>query len=306
MKISSQFYLRFWLMIILIIIVGSLAVFQAHLLIKLSSQLHNHPLTVNHILRDIHLNLVKMQSQMKELSFVKSSADSEAVRQALTSFEKKIYQSFEMIKNNSVSDERLDIDYIIKLFEKWKPIRDEIMTLHKNERVNQVNSLVFTGKNAQQVAQIEESLKKWLESTNSQTDEFINTTKPQSLHSLFIAIGIATLMLIGIWMMLTISRQIGNQVSLALQMANAMADGQLTEHLQCDALTKTGQLVQALETTQSRLNKSRQELEQMQTQLRLLEEQKRQLVQGKCSPENLRHNANMDKVFTSFVEEDIV
>lgn len=293
-------------MIVFIIIVGSLAIFQAHLLIKLSTQLHNHPLTVNHALRDIHLNLVNMQSQMKELSVLKPSADSEAVNKAITSFEKKIYQSFDVIKKNSVSDERLEIDYIIKLFDKWKPIRDEIMTLHKNDRMNQVNSLVFTGKNAQQVAQIEEKLKKLLDSTNTQTDEFINTAQPQSLHSLFIAIGIATLMFISIWTMFTISRNIGNQVGLALEMADAMAVGQLSEHLQCDAKTQTGQLVQALETTQHRLNESRQELEKMQTQLRLLEEQKRQLVQGKCSPENLRHNTNMDKLFTSFVEEDIL
>jgi hypothetical protein len=306
MKITTQFNLRFWFLILFLIAVGSLAIYQARLLITWSGQLQTHPLTVSQSLHDIHLNLVEMQSRMKELAIVKPRADSEAVQQSLSELDKKIEQSLEIIKNNNLSDDQLDIDYIIKLFSEWKPVRDEIIRLHNNDRLDQVNSVVFSGKNAEIVEKIEKNLKKWLVLTNSQTDEFLNAAKLQTRQSLFIAIGIAALMFITLWMMFSISRNIGNQVGLALEMADAMAAGHLTEHLQCDSKTATGQLVQALETTQTRLNESRQELERMQTQLRLLEEQKRQLVQEKCTVDNLRHNKTMDKVFTSFIGEEIV
>jgi methyl-accepting chemotaxis protein len=298
MKTSTQFYLRFWIVIMFFIVTSLFAVFQAYTLVKHSEQLYNHPLTACHALHDVIVIITEMQNHMTALPFIKESADLEATIQALTSHEKEVAQYFEQVKNhlikNNLVDEQQNFEKLAKLFKKWKPIRDEIMDLHKNGKLNDATILIFNGKNAKHVAKLKTVTQILHDQMSSKIDVFTDTAQFQIIQSLLIAIGMVIVLLIGGWITAVMSRDIRKKMHLALDVTDALATGHLKEHLHCDAQTQTGQLVQALDTLQTELNQSRQQVYELQARLRVFEDE---------STTRLRTEQNMDKVFTSFVED---
>ncbi|OQY54700.1 MAG: hypothetical protein DRR08_04550 [Candidatus Parabeggiatoa sp. nov. 2] len=293
MKTSTEFYLRFWLVIMFFIVTSLFAVFQAYTLVKLTEQLHNHPLTACHALHEIIINILEIKNQMKELAIIKKGADLEATKQAITFHEKEVDQYFDMAKNHFIKsnlvDEQQNLENLAKLFRKWKPIRDEIMALHQKGKVNEAN-----GKNAKHVAKLKAVTKKLHAQMATQIDVFTDTAQFQIIQSLSIAIGMVIILLIGGWITVVISRDIRKKLHLALEVTDALATGHLKDHLHCDAQTETGQLVQALDTLQTQLNQSRQQVYELQAQLRTVEAE---------NTTRLRTDQNMDKIFTSFLED---
>ena len=298
MKTSTEFYLRFWLVIMFFIVTSLFAVFQAYTLVKITEQLHNHPLTAGHALHEIIVNILEIQNQMKELAIIENGADLEATKQAITSHEKEVDQYFDMAKNHFIKsnlvDEQQNLENLAKLFRKWKPIRDEIMDLHQKGKVNEATTLIFNGKNAKHVAKLKAVTKKLHAQMATKIDVFTDTAQFQIIQSLSIAIGMVIILLIGGWITVVMSRDIRKKLHLALEVTDALATGHLKDHLHCDAQTETGQLVQALDTLQTQLNQSRQQVYELQAQLRTVEAE---------NTTRLRTDQNMDKIFTSFIED---
>ncbi len=130
---------------------------------------------------------------------------------------------------------------------------------------------------------------------NNKAIQFLeNANIKQNQLSIWILIAMLIAITIGIWITVVISGTIANSVNQAIKFANSIANGDLTNKIEFDTITETGQLLQALDTMQIQLRERIHELDNTQNQLKeKMEEDKR------IANEALRINRALDKVITN-------
>ncbi len=326
MKISTNFYLSFWIMTVFLIGVGIIAVFQVHSLYKLTNQFKDYSeltsylgdnaqiktvMTNKNAVHNAHINIVKTLNRIKEVAILKGSEDLGAAKKAIFSYEDEIEQAFEMIEKHFSGDKQ-KLDKVKELFEQWKSLRNIVIALQEQGKVDEAVDLIFKGQGAQHLAELEKAVEKLHHFMDQEADNFLDRTKSAALNALWVSIAMVIVLLLGGWIVFAVSHNNMKNVTLALGIADAVATGNLSDHFECDAKTETGQLLQTLDTMQTRLIKSSHEVENMETHLHELEEENRIIEKEKQMAEEetriaekaLRQKNALDTVFGSFIEGD--
>jgi len=298
MKMSTRLYLSFGLMIVFMIIIGLFAMFQMQTLSELTTKLYNHPLTVSNAVRDVNINIVKMHRSMKDVVLAPDDAALEIAVQAVNTYEKKIYDSFDIIFERFLGDKQ-DVQTLRQLFVDWKPIRDEIIVFMRQNKREEA-AAITKDKEIQHVAQLEQAMKTLTDFANNKAGEFLNNAHAQKRQLYWwLSAVIFIVMLIGgviAWLM---SRTITHSLSFAIHIANQIATCHFDNQIKFSDQTEIGQLLQALDSMQAQLREHIDELDKMQTQLReRLEENQR------MTDEALRINRALDSVYTSVLIVD--
>ncbi|MDM8557491.1 MCP four helix bundle domain-containing protein [Candidatus Parabeggiatoa sp. HSG14] len=305
MKVSTSLYISFGIIIVFVIMVGLFAVLQVHSLVKLTVKLHHHPLIVSNAVRDVNINIVKIQSRMKEFILTGDNINLEPAKLSISAYEKEAYQYFDVIKEHFIGNKK-NVDKVIKLFDEWKPIRKEIMDLHEKGKIDEIAISVLKGKEAQYVAQLKKDLKKLLNVVNIKANQFLEKTHFQVKTLLWLSVFMIVVIVIGGWIVFAILRQVRRPLNIAIGIADAMTTDKLKEHIECETKIETGQLLETIDTIQSQLSKSGQTIENMGYQLQKLEEDKQRLEEDKRRLEEekvllaelFRTNQSLDKFFT--------
>ncbi len=308
MKISVRLSLSFGIIVIFTILVALFAGFQTYTLIKLKMQLDNPPVIVSNAVRDININLVKMQDSIKEITVIKYIADLKVFEQTSKFSEKQISQDFETIEKHFFEDKRY-FDKAIRLFEQWQSIINEIIASYKKGNVDK--ALFLTGKAAQQLVKLKKTLQQLTGFIDQKTAEYLKITYSYLIQSLWICAFMILAIIFGGGFALIISSNIAQTIHVALDIADAVATGDVSERIKCDG-TESGQLLHALDTMQDQLRESIQNVESLETQLYALKKEKRVVEEEKRIVENdkfraeksLRAEQALDKVFSSFFTED--
>lgn len=297
-KISTRLFVSFGLMNLMMIIVGLFAMLQMQTLSEFTTKLYDHPFTVSNAVRDVNIHIVKMHRGMKDVVLAKDEAALEAAIQAIVLSEKAVYDRLDIISERFLGDKK-DVQTLRKLIIEWKPIREEVIALIRQDKKNDA-AAITKDKGSQHVAQIEAATKTLTDFANSKADEFIQNTHSRTKQLyLWVAIVLAIVIIIGISFASVISRTITHSLNLAIQFAESIATGQLNNQIELAAQTETGQLLQALYRMQTQLRERIDELNNMQTQLRdRIEEEKR------IANEALRINRALDRVITSVLITD--
>ncbi|RKZ60052.1 MAG: hypothetical protein DRQ99_22720 [Candidatus Parabeggiatoa sp. nov. 3] len=308
MKISVRLSLSFGIIIIFTILVALFAAFQTYTLLKLKMQLDNPPVIVSNAVRDININLVKMQDSIKEITKIKYSTDLKVFEQTIKSYEKKISQDFETIEKHFFEDKRY-FDKVIRLFEQWQSIIHEIIASSKKGNVDK--AILLTGKASQQLVKLKNVLQQLTGFIDQKTGQVLKITYSYLSQSLWICAFMIFAIIFGGGFALIISRNLAQTIQIALEIADAVAIGNVSERIKCDG-TESGELLKVLDTMQAQLHESIQNVEDMEAQLytlkkekRLIEEEKRMAEKDKFLAEkSLRAEKALDKVFSSFFTEN--
>ncbi|MCK5522674.1 MAG: MCP four helix bundle domain-containing protein [Thiomargarita sp.] len=272
LKISTKLYLSFWLMIILVVTVGILTLFQMYSSYKLLNRLHSHPVVINNVVYEINLNIVNIQSRLKEIIFLKDTANIEVARQAITSSKETIFQNFEMIEIRFRGNKQ-PFDNVSMLFKNWISILNEIIALQKKGVLDKA-TIIFNGKNIQHFIQLEKALKGLTNSTKNQADQFLEETNSQTKNTLWISIIMMVIIFSGIWIVFIISSRVAQTVNFGLGVVDALAKGNLTQQIKCDSNVETEKLLQILDKMQIKLGERIKKVEKVEIHLQKLEEEK--------------------------------
>ena len=298
MKIRTKLFASFGVLIIFLVFIGLFAILQMAILSNVTTKLYEHPLTVSNAVRDVNINIVKMHRSMKDITLVTNADDLGSVVTTLNSYEQAVYANFDIISERFLGDKQ-DVNNLKTLFMDWKPIRDEVIELVNKNQKEQA-AAITRGKGAKHVANLEMAMETLTTFANNKAKQFLeNANTKQTQLSMWILISMLTAITIGVWITIVISGAIASSVNQAIQFANSIANGDLTNQIKFDAKTETGQLLQALDTMQIQLRERINELDNTQSQLKeRMEEDKR------IANEALRINRALDKVITNVLITD--
>jgi methyl-accepting chemotaxis protein len=308
MKISVRLSLSFGIILIFTILVALFAGFQTYTLIKLKMQLDNPPVIVSNAVRDININLVKIQDSIKTITLIKYSADLKAFEQTIKSYETKISQDFETIEKHFLADKRY-FDKVIRLFEQWQSIIHEIIASYKKGKVDKTVYLI-TSRADQQIVKLKNALEQLTRFIDQKTGQDLKTSYSYLSQSLWIGFFMILAIILGGGFAMIISRNLAQTLNVALEIADAVAIGDVSERIKCDG-TESGELLKALDTLQDQLRESIQNVESLEAELytlkkekRVVEEEKRMAEKDKFLAEkSLRAEQALDKVFSTFFSE---
>ncbi|MFK5971643.1 MAG: methyl-accepting chemotaxis protein [Candidatus Marithrix sp.] len=293
MKIRTKLFISFGILIIFLVFVGLFAILQMATLSDVTTKLYDHPLTVSNAVRDVNINIVKMHRSMKDITLAINTDNLDSAVTAVDNYEQAVYANFDIITERFLGDKQ-DVNNLKTMFMDWKPIRDEVIDLvRKNQKEQAV--IITKEKGAKYVVNLETAMEKLTEFANNKAIQFLeNANIKQSQLSIWILITMLIAIMIGIWITIVISGTIANSVNQAIKFANSIANGDLTNKIEFDTVTETGQLLQALDTMQIQLRERIHELDNTQSKL-----QKRMEDDKRIANEALRINRALDKVITN-------
>ncbi len=284
-KIRTRLFLSFGLLIILIIGVGLFASSQMYILSGLTAKLYNHPFTVTNAVRQININLAEMRSSMKSVALVKDDPTIQDHLQRLETYEQEIYEEFKILKERFLGDQR-DVDTLIKLFDQWRPIRQQSLDLKIAGKNEEAFVIITRGEGATHFAKLREAIKVIREFADNKAKEFFKSAHQQANYSyLWLWMFIMTVTLLGMVVAFLISRAITRPLQVAVNTANAIAMGNLDNQIVVAHSDETGQLLRTIDTMQTQLRE------------RLAENQR-------ITEEALRINRALDWVTTSVLITD--
>ena len=242
------------------IFLGLFAIFQMQTLSELTMKLHAHPLTVSNAVRDVNINIVKMHRSMKDVALAQNEAALTDAIEAVNVSEQKVYEHLKVISAQFLGDQK-DVERLQTLFVKWKPIRDEVIALMRQNRRNEA-AMITKNKGAQHVEHLSAAMKKLTDFANQKGLDFLaNAQHREAQLSLWVYAVMGTIIFVSGGVAVFMARAISRSFQSAVGVANAIADGNLNNEIEVKSRDEAGQLLQAFASMQDRLSHQLEEVD---------------------------------------------
>ena len=147
--------LGFVIVIVMFVSIGIIALREVHTVGNLTKMIYKHPLVVSNAALNAGLNMTKMHRSMKDVTLSNSPDELGQAVGSLNQYEKLVYQQLDVIKELIIGVEGQTLEQLTRrLFEDWKPIREEVFRLFHAGKRNEA-ALITKGRGAEHVAKLE-------------------------------------------------------------------------------------------------------------------------------------------------------
>ncbi|MFT5661821.1 MAG: PAS domain S-box-containing protein, partial [Sulfurimonas sp.] len=210
-KSKKEIYIvlfAFLFVALLAIISKFLGFHQIKTMHKITSNIYEHPLNVSNASLKVKLDVYRIHRDMKDIVLSSSEKELGHLIEQVNNHEKRVYTNLIIIEKKILGEEGLKLqEKTFKLFHDWKPIRDKVIKLVKNNKITEAISIT-KGKGASHVLKLENSSYKLYDYAKDKADNFINEADSTFDKSVFISyeINIAILLLFLIIVYFTITR----------------------------------------------------------------------------------------------------
>jgi len=126
--------------IILLITLGVTSIIKMIALADLSQKLYDHPYTVTNATKNIEINLISMQRCMQDILLSNNKNELNFAIKEINRKEDIVYKEFKVVFDRYLGDKN-DIKNSYQAFTKWKPIRDRVIELIKNNKKDEAIKL---------------------------------------------------------------------------------------------------------------------------------------------------------------------
>ncbi|KPA16366.1 methyl-accepting chemotaxis sensory transducer [Candidatus Magnetomorum sp. HK-1] len=254
LKISTRLGLGFFLLFILLASISVIAIYGMKSLSSLTTKLYRHPFSVSTAMLRIETNIIKIHRSMKDVALSKNDEAINAAITAVQKYEQLVYKDFEIVNERFLGNKR-KIQEAIDLIRNWKPIRDEVIALMRAGEQKKAADITKE-KGARHVAAIDKSIHDFIEFAQGMADKFVKNAKKTrdfDLNIIYFAIVIS--IFLGIILAFVLNRSITKPLQQALNLANAMSDGDFTQKMNIDQNDEIGILAKALNNMVSNVSR---------------------------------------------------
>lgn len=246
-KISKRLYLGFGIILVLMCIAGAFALNGLRTNSKLMDQLYNNTLVVRAATLESNADMIAINRSMKDVVLSRDTQSLDLAIQAIDESDKKIQKNFSLIKSHFLGEQEI-VDNIYKTYLDWEPIRDETIKFARNGELEKAIENI-SGKGAEQTASIRKGMDELMDITQNNLERFyngINTTTKNTIVMFILVLVIA--MIVGIAIALLITRSITRPISQFTELAQTVAEGDLTKDVKIKSKDEIGILAGAFNT----------------------------------------------------------
>ena len=235
MKIGMRFGLSFGLILLLMIGVGLYSMNRIDFLSGLTEKLYKSPFAVTNAILRADGNIIRMHRSMKDVALAKSPEDIDKASAAVDGYEKKVYEDIGVLKERFLGDPAM-VQRLTKAVDDWKPIRDQVIALMRNEN-REAAAAITKEKGAKQVAEISASIKALNEFATGKAQAFYENAEKEKNNAVWVVaslIAISVLLAIIVATLVTRSllKSLGGEPAKAAEIANKIAAGDLSSAIE--------------------------------------------------------------------------
>jgi len=215
---KNKLAISFMLILLIFISIGIFTIKGLYTLGDLTRRIYEHPLVVSNASLQAALDVAFIHRDMKDVVLAIYPDEIKATLKAVNGSEQKVYQHLDRVRNNILGEEGKVLEKQSRqLFEKWKPIREEVIQLF--EAGNKQDAIFITkSKGAEHVAKLEAKMLELTSYARKKADSFIELAETE--QSKFERI-ILVLTLLGILVSIAISF---NAITRVLKAENLLRD----------------------------------------------------------------------------------
>jgi len=215
---KDKLAISFLLIVLIFVSFGIFTIKGLHTLGDLTRRIYEHPLVVSNASLQAALDIAKIHRDMKDVVLANSPDEIEGTLKAVKENEQKVYQQFDKVRNNILGEEgKVLAKQARQLFEKWKPIREEVIELFEAGSKQDAISITRS-KGAEHMAKLEVKMLELSSYARRMADSFIGLAETEQTKFERI---ILVLTLLGILLSIVISF---NAINRVLKAENLLQD----------------------------------------------------------------------------------
>lgn len=223
-------------------------------LADLTTQLYDHPFTVNTAVLRVEAGIIAMHRSMKDVALAQNLGAIEVAAQEVSQVEAEVLQDFEIILAQFLGD-RETIEQVRRDFVAWKPIRDRVIQLSKAGQSAEA-AAITKGEGAQYIQGLLADINDVEIFAANKAEEFLQdaqNARQQTIQITVIIAGIVTL--IAIAFAFSVTQSIVRSLQQAVTLNNQLAEGKLDLTIDQDDVGKDeiGQLLGSMQYMSGRL-----------------------------------------------------
>lgn len=192
----------FFSFIVIIFIAIVSAFFTIDKMKELSSntqKMYTHPFTVSNAVADIQTIIITIHRNMKDVVLTRNSLEMIKIIEEIQHEEDKALKKFDLIYKNYLGNKE-DIDSSYKAFREWKKIREEVIALMYQKRIDEAVAIT-KGKGAQHIQNLYKQIKVLKDYAFNKANEFYTKSVKDNgvqyvISSIFFAMALSSLIVI--------------------------------------------------------------------------------------------------------------
>lgn len=146
----------FLIIILLVILFAYMAVQENKKHADLNTTMYKHPFSVSIAVLQARGDILAMHRYMKDVVLASNQSELDSAISLVNHHEQDVFRHFELIKDRFLGDkEKINAAFVT--FIQWKSIRDEVLTLKRNNQ-HQLAASITKGKGAEHVKKLNESM----------------------------------------------------------------------------------------------------------------------------------------------------
>ncbi|NQU65227.1 MAG: methyl-accepting chemotaxis protein [SAR324 cluster bacterium] len=246
MKISFKLTLGFGIIVLILVLVGLFSINQIQTIAHITTEMYDHPLAVNNGVRDMRAHIIAVQAAMKDVALARNEEQLKKAVLEVAENEKEVFRHFDIVMERFLGDKK-DVAAVHKIFTDWKPIRDEVIQLMKEGKLEEA-ALITHNKGARQVALLDEKIEFLADFAGNKADEFYKNalaTEATTIRLMMFIIAIATIF--SVFIAFQIAGSVIKPIKLLSEKILRVAGGDLTvETQQVESRDEMGMMTRAV------------------------------------------------------------
>lgn len=187
-SIGQKLFYSYSLLILLFFLFGLYALYDIHKTSNLIRIIYNHPLVVSNAAIQSTVSITKMHRDMKDIVLFNDPKRVKASIDKVVNEQQQVYKNLNIVRNKILGDEGKNLEQETRiLFEKWLPIREEVIALIRNGKRQEAAEITI-GKGATHVAQLEARMKGLTDYAKSKALIFFEKAEKTNTRAVFVIV----------------------------------------------------------------------------------------------------------------------
>jgi len=226
-QIRTRLWGSYAIIVTLMMITGAYALNRLSYVASRTTELYEHPFTVRKSIRDANLFFTKMQYKLKEAVLEKESGAANADLKEMYGYEKEFNDNMEVVKERFLG-KKSDVDNIYRVYDEWKGLRDRVITLVKENKLD-VASQLLASIDTNQFPAMERAMADVFNFADNKAATFFKESEASARGAFILILAMKmTEVIFAIIIAILLTRSITRPLDIAVGVAERVAGGDFT------------------------------------------------------------------------------
>ncbi len=259
MKIGVRLGWGFGVIIVFMVIMSLFTMRHMKILSELTTKLYDHPYAVSTAAFRIESGIVKIHRSMKDIILAEDQSATDIGEAAVSQYEKEVYKDFDLIMKGFLKDKK-QVEEALEHFSKWKPIRDEVISLMRSEE-RQRAAAITKGKQANYFKSLVEETDEFITLAEDEAKMFVKNAEEEYESTIDITLlSVFLTVLTAIILAYLLTRSITGPLKEIVNVANRIAEGDLSTDIRIRQKDEIGSLADAFRNMKDNIANVLQEM----------------------------------------------